>query len=805
MESNSEPLVNPVEKQGWMHKRTGKFQVWRERYFVLTGGDAPAIHYKYKIDGPVKSTFDLTKGCVVTEISEEMKSGKKVFLFWLLWPELEASEADGAGSRAAEGNKNDGNLQGKRSLSGESDGENDPRSGAVSPLPGTTSTNSGGGSSGSGTRSRSRSGSGEAAFTAITGRKDSEDSNGRERDFKKIVESEVKNYKTQKQFVEQELEKHQTQDNNMKMGVKVAALTVGGVVVGALTAGIGLVPYITVVGLTAAASGGAVALQYRRPAGSRLILACDCMADAIEWKSVLDTQISRLDKQNGQRPAVSQISSNTAHIISNMVQSVGIDYLDTNDWTRVRIQEGMQILTNIPLLDNHQQFCRKAQLVIGNSPLSIFLTMMEMPNPFWPMRGQGESKMLKVLDDHSDICEVTVNSSYSLKPLHLLLSRFWKLDDDGMYLITYNSVDKLQMKDKYANESSGNNSDNTDNNNHNAKKIDEAKDESGISFNAVFTVAPRRDHDEYDVDILEALVTCTLQIDFKDDIIKRIFFDNEDNINSFIDEFILQCLELRASLQLSKFKSPKIFPSRSSACGLDDTEARLSSSSYTLDSSFNGRSTRQMRKLSRGKAEKELNSEAFALRNQIAAKEYEIMRLETEMRQRDFASNILEEELEIGSRTSGGIRSSLIEQQAELDAVKEKYFGLTGTSYYSSMNRASFDDRDRLESDTSTLYEDYHRLSSRISSKATTVVEKALSKPSFWKNGIHDKSRTRSLKLNQSIVQAQASAEITKRNIGIIFYFMMGMAAILFTRRLLQFLSNSSLHTALLELFVIEE
>lgn len=42
------------------------------------------------------------------------------------------------------------------------------------------------------------------------------------------------------------------------MGMKVAAVAVGGVVIGTLTLGIGLIPYMTVVGITAVASGAGV-------------------------------------------------------------------------------------------------------------------------------------------------------------------------------------------------------------------------------------------------------------------------------------------------------------------------------------------------------------------------------------------------------------------------------------------------------------------------------------------------------------------------------------------------------------------
>ena len=81
--------------------------------------------------------------------------------------------------------------------------------------------------------------------------------------------------------------------------MKVAALAVGGVVVTALTAGVGLVPYITVVGMTAVAGGSAVALQFRdnrRPLDSRLILACDTNAEAYEWKYAIEKSINKLEE-----------------------------------------------------------------------------------------------------------------------------------------------------------------------------------------------------------------------------------------------------------------------------------------------------------------------------------------------------------------------------------------------------------------------------------------------------------------------------------------------------------------------------
>ena len=95
----------------------------------------------------------------------------------------------------------------------------------------------------------------------------------------------------QQSKLEKQLEEHQRHDNSVSIGVKVAAVVVGGAVVGAFTAGIGLIPYLAVVGFSAMAGGGAVALYYKRPSDSRLILACETMHEALAWKEAFDLQV----------------------------------------------------------------------------------------------------------------------------------------------------------------------------------------------------------------------------------------------------------------------------------------------------------------------------------------------------------------------------------------------------------------------------------------------------------------------------------------------------------------------------------
>lgn len=68
--------------------------------------------------------------------------------------------------------------------------------------------------------------------------------------------------------------------------------------VGALTAGIGLIPYMAIVGITAAAGGGAIFFQsHSRPMGSRLIVAADTREEAEAWKTAIEGEIAVLGIQ----------------------------------------------------------------------------------------------------------------------------------------------------------------------------------------------------------------------------------------------------------------------------------------------------------------------------------------------------------------------------------------------------------------------------------------------------------------------------------------------------------------------------
>jgi hypothetical protein len=723
------------DKEGWMWKRTGRIARWHQRYFMLTGH---RIAYKYKPDGPLRGTFDLTRGCVVREVVEEMRAGKKIYCFWIIWPELDAAVLTEAtkGELTVGQTKNRSNSMGMhdriKEESPASGGESDRESGTRLPPPDYSTAISSSSSSsappppaapvtsapieivaGTDSSDATKSGRAERKSRDGTGTGTSTGSGTlSDRDFKKIVESEAKSQRTQAKFVEHELEKHETQDNNLSMGVKVAAVAVGGVVVGALTAGIGIVPYITVVGLTAVASGGAVALQYRRPSDSRFVLACETMADAMEWKNIVELQISRLERSARGIVVPSVLES---FAMQNMM---GGQIDGKYRWERTSVHESMCILERQELKavgqaaaeDQMDVMCKKAQTFFHNTPVSIFLCLMTIPCPVrtcWRLaNAKCESEIVQVLDDHCDVLLTTMHipSSSMNKPITLLLTRFWKLDDDGTYLITYNTVDVKKVRAQ-----AGEGAD--------LDALGGITVTPGLGFDAVFTVSPRRDHMEYEQDLQQALVTCTAQISFPSSSEMLSGFGSRANVRLFLDEYLKQLTDFRDHLSRSKFcccaerkaaggevsiGRSATFASRSSMSSMYGTYDSSSSHDVSLLAALDGldgrsglglldatdanglpmqphtaSSSSSMRRPSRHRRFRgRENAEASSLRGTIAAKEYEIQRLENDMHRKKR-----EGQQRVGSETAVRLQTEL----EELSMLKSKYEKVAGTEYYHNL------------------------------------------------------------------------------------------------------------------------
>ena len=337
---------------------------------------------------PLRGQFVLTPGCAVTEI-EETRGGfgnQRMFSFWVVWP-FNRDQSREKSTLCSD--KSDGST-----VHIESEGE---------------------------IESLDR-------FTKWYDKRE-------KKALTRIVQREKEDHRHHQKLVEEQIEKHQLNDNSLSLGVKVAAVAVGGVVVGALSAGIGLVPYVTVVGLTAAAGGGAVVMQYRKPADSRIILSCENLEDAIEWKKCIENEVLKLERQV--KPMLPP--SVDPAVISGML-GMGIGsclkgWKIMGDLEDVRVLELIYKGVNKSLNDHTYSRIRRAHVVMNQSPIAIFLTLMEVPSPYWPR--DGTCKVFRVIDDHAD--ELELNVAYGNRRIDIFLSRFWKLDDDGTYLITYNT------------------------------------------------------------------------------------------------------------------------------------------------------------------------------------------------------------------------------------------------------------------------------------------------------------------------------------------------------------------------------
>lgn len=349
-------------KEGIAKKRSGPMHQWTSRYFILTKNK---ISYKIKQDSSnFKNSYDLLPSCRVMKIKTESRiQGKKMYSFWIIWP----------------GEKNNVKIEEEntQAIEGDSDGEGQ--------IDGLVST-------------------------------DDADVVSKAKTIKSLVQSEVMTQKRQKEAVNEQYELHRARDTSVNLGAKVAAVALGGVVVGALTAGLGLIPYVTIVGLSAVAGGGAVALQWKKPLDSRLIMAFDSMKDAVEWKSEIERQIHNLN--DNYFP-----SSIDPKVISAVLDRTTFG----GTWKRVAIVEGVRILEHaLPLgfykdsiskLQASQEGalsestllhecmsgdcmnsivrsrCRKGQITLRAIPANIMVALM---SNVWPKNGSFKVRKLTI-------------------------------------------------------------------------------------------------------------------------------------------------------------------------------------------------------------------------------------------------------------------------------------------------------------------------------------------------------------------------------------------------------------------------
>lgn len=374
------PLV--IEKEGMIFKRGARMQRWSARYFVLEGHK---LCYKAKKETPTfKYEYELVDGTVVTDIVPDVgSSGGKLYTFWVVWPGAKDHHKDG---------KEHPDLPAVPATASNSSGDYEALMNASNTSVSTNNSSS--------NNSQNMSLSTPANVTSSSDRlsnlhppsSSSSHSLGLLRDqavkdqssLKTIVEAERKNRLDVQDKVEQQIEAHHAYDNNTALGVKIAAAAVGGVVVGALTAGIGLIPYVTVVGVTALVSGGAVAAQSaRRPLDSRIILATETLSEALSWKSAIEMQIAKVvEAKRPSLPFMHNVGYSGNH--RGLTQEQMHQFHQNGYWRNIGyLPGGMRVQEHVASAKARASnaphiICFKSQMVIPDTPIKTFLALMDL-------------------------------------------------------------------------------------------------------------------------------------------------------------------------------------------------------------------------------------------------------------------------------------------------------------------------------------------------------------------------------------------------------------------------------------------
>lgn len=129
-------------------------------------------------------------------------------------------------------------------------------------------------------------------------------------------------------------------------GGKVAAVAVGGVVVGALTAGVGLLAGMVVVGMGAAGGGAAMALSSGEGKERSLVLASDSYHEAQNWRNAIESQINDMGDHLlgfGGHDALRRNRNHAAVRPEVRLQEVE-DWITTSKWKIYDVYEGVRLL-----------------------------------------------------------------------------------------------------------------------------------------------------------------------------------------------------------------------------------------------------------------------------------------------------------------------------------------------------------------------------------------------------------------------------------------------------------------------------
>jgi hypothetical protein len=343
-------------------------------------------------------------------------------------------------------------------------------------------------------------------------------------------------------------------------------------------------------------------------------------------------------------------------------------WMRSSSWWAVGVQETLRISQEEKITAKGRSLglCRKTQVVIQATPIKVFLAYMMTDTNDVFRRVTQHVRSVQQIDDHTDVIHLVLQPvsyawGFNIRPRDFCVMRYWRLDDDGSYVICLNSVTHS-----------------------------DCPVQPGVvrgNMQSVFVIAPRKDYADYDEDVTEALVTHIVDVD------PRGWVSRFPYIRGFFsDLLLLHILDVKDLLDLGRFRQrgEPVRPG-DGARGADKKGALHTHSASgggakgpgePAHRSSVGTSIKQRFKKRRfygfhhksvpGSPEEHQRVSGASLRSRISAKEYEVHRLEMEIG-RNGAERSREK--------SYDLLRQLQDQLEEVEKLKKEYKSLTGKDW----------------------------------------------------------------------------------------------------------------------------
>ncbi len=549
--------------EGWLKKRGTRIPGhWSERYFVLKGDQL--VYYLKPTDAVARGTYVLDRTCVVSEVKPYVTSydkKKTLHAFRIVWPEaVELTEghdqdatkrASGrqaqlptqaaAAKPAASSTKGTDVVTVDRSFADVGmdpyvmtpyqppppSADKPPARDAATKIIRSSANVGDGSSSGSGAGSMRRLGS--------TGSSSSRGGSS---------------------------------TSTLATGGAMVAMAVGGLVVGAMTAGLGLVAPMVIVGVTAATGSGAAV--YGAASSShgglktkqvQLVLALDNHESAEEWRVAIEAQIRWSQAFPQGRAWMSMVGLNRGGTKGrgggpHQGATAATKLEDVDRWTRSTRWRPWGVFNGVRVyeLDHVGRGgakpaaatttkggvasllrggapqplpCRKVQVAVRGTPLETFISLVSVP--FRVLNGVVDSVVnVERLDDQSDVIHLKLKPLYFwptwTAPREFCLVRYWRYDEDGTYIICYDSTTH--------------------------RACPPAPGYVRGDMHAVYTISPKKPaRGGVEVDAVpECLLTHILQVDPRGWVWHQCGY-----LDAFVMEMLCQVLDVRDLLETDRF------------------------------------------------------------------------------------------------------------------------------------------------------------------------------------------------------------------------------------------------------------